>query len=119
MKYLTKTSNGFYKIRIRVPYNLQPYFRRTEINKSLNTKIYKIAKVKAKNVISSFENIVLTYELNINDEKLIETKANLFVNNFLKQKHTKKTYLGYMTYNEAMKNLTLEIKKTCKPQLFK
>jgi hypothetical protein len=24
-----------------------------------------------------------------------------------------------MTYNEAMKNLTLEIKKTCKPQLFK
>lgn len=110
MKHLTKTPNGFYKIRIRVPYNLQPYFRRIEINKSLNTKIYKVAKVKAKNIISSFDNILLTYELNAKDKKLIESKANQFIKETLQQKHTKKIDLTYMTYKEAMKNFNIYYK---------
>lgn len=107
MRYLTKTSNGFYKIRIRIPYNLQPYFRRIEINKSLNTKTYKVAKVKAKNLISSFENILLTYELNKHDGKLMESKVNHFVKNLLQQAHTKKIDLTYITYKEAMKNFNI------------
>ena len=44
MKYLTKTSNDYYKLRIRIPKALQVHFRRNEINKNLNTSNYNLAK---------------------------------------------------------------------------
>ena len=41
MKYLTKISNDYYKLRIRIPKALEIHFR---INKSLNTSNYNLAK---------------------------------------------------------------------------
>ena len=47
MKYLTKTSNDYYKLRIRIPKALQVHFRRNEINKSLNTTNFAFCKEKS------------------------------------------------------------------------
>ena len=44
MKYLTKASNDYYKLRIIIPKALQVHFRRNKINKNLNTSNYNLAK---------------------------------------------------------------------------
>ena len=72
MKYLTKTSNDYYKLRIRIPKALQIHFRRNEINKSLNTTNFALAKKQALTILSDYQKIYLMYQLKLNDENYIE-----------------------------------------------
>lgn len=44
---ITQTKTGFYKVRFRVNPKLVPFFNRTEINKTLDTKNYAVANAKA------------------------------------------------------------------------
>ncbi len=42
-----QTQSGNYKVRFRVNPKLVPYFKRKEINKSLDTQVYTVANAKA------------------------------------------------------------------------
>ena len=76
MKYLTKTSNDYYKLRIRIPKALQVHFRRNEINKSLNTTNFAFAKKQALSILNDYQKICLMYQLKLNDENYIERFLN-------------------------------------------
>ncbi|MDD3054606.1 MAG: hypothetical protein PHE16_01880 [Aliarcobacter sp.] len=72
MKYLTKTSNNYYKLRIRIPKALQVHFRRNEINKSLNTTNFAFVKKKALSILSDYQKICLLYQLKLNDKSTLK-----------------------------------------------
>jgi integrase len=62
-KYLFKNRLGIYKIRIRIPKNLQEYFNRYEISKSLGTRCPKEAQVLSDTIVSRFNEIKRAYKL--------------------------------------------------------
>ena len=72
MKYLTKTSNNYYKLRIRIPKALQVHFRRNEINKSLNTTNFAFAKKQALSILNDYQKICLMYQLKLNDKSTLK-----------------------------------------------
>ena len=97
MKYLTKTSNDYYKLRIRIPKALQVHFRRNEINKSLNTTNFAFAKKKALSILNDYQKICLMYQLKLNDENYIEKHIKDFSIKYLDSnynEYTNKTLIG-------------------------
>ncbi len=60
--YLLKNSYKIYKIRIRIPKRLQPFFNKTEINKSLHTKNYKDAIINSESIIRAYRKVELLHD---------------------------------------------------------
>ena len=55
---ITQTKSGFYKVRFRVNPKLVPFFNRTEINKTLDTKVYAVANAKADIIHHKYKEIL-------------------------------------------------------------
>lgn len=102
MQYLTKINDNF-KIRIRIPKNLKPYFRKSEINKSLNTNDFSLAKKKALNIINEYNNIKLIFELNIDNNIYIENKVKEFSKRYLLIEYNENIDKDMMTHERAFK----------------
>ncbi len=77
---LVKTTNNYYKIRLRVYYKLVPYFKRNEINKSLRTKKLTEAKMKATNNISVIFNRVDVCKVSVFSRELLQVFLNIMKN---------------------------------------
>ena len=101
MKYLTKTSNDYYKLRIRIPKALQVHFRRNEINKSLNTTNFALAKKQALTILSDYQKICLMYQLKLNDENYIEKYIKDFSINHLESNYNEYTNKALITHEIA------------------
>lgn len=101
MKYLTKTSNDYYKLRIRIPKALQVHFRRNEINKSLNTTNFAFAKKKALTILSDYQKICLMYQLKLNDENYIEKYIKDFSINHLDLNYNEYTNKALISHEIA------------------
>ena len=100
MQYLTKI-NGNFKIRIRIPKNLKPYFRKSEINKTLNTNDLSLAKKKALNIINEYNNIKLIFELNLDNNTYIENKVKEFSKKYLLIEYNENIDKNMMTHEKA------------------
>lgn len=111
MKYLTKTSNGYYKLRIRIPKALQIHFRKNEINKSLNTINYNLAKKKALSILNDYEKINLMYELNLNDKNSIETQIKEFSKNHLNISYNEYINKDLITHKTAFEKFKIYYEK--------
>lgn len=107
MKYLTKTSNDYYKLRIRIPKALQVHFRRNEINKSLNTTNFAFAKKKALTILSNYQKICLMYQLKLNDENYIEKHIKDFSINHLNSNYNEYTNKTLITHEIAFDKFKL------------
>lgn len=119
MKYLTKTSNNYYKLRIRIPKALQIHFRKSEINKSLNTTNYNLAKRKALAILNDYQKIYLIYELKLNDKNYIEKQIKEFSSNYLNSAYTEYCNKDLITHRIAFNKFQsyyqeLEINETKK-----
>lgn len=69
--HIFKSKYGIFKIRLRVSSELQPFFNRKEINKSLETKDYQEAINKAGYIISQYKQLLqLKENAMISDEQL-------------------------------------------------
>lgn len=101
MKYLTKTSNDYYKLRIRIPKALQVHFRRNEINKSLNTTNFAFAKKQALTILNDYQKICLMYQLKLNDENYIEKYIKDFSRNHLNSNYNEYTNKTLITHEIA------------------
>jgi integrase len=101
MKYLTKTSNDYYKLRIRIPKALQVHFRRNEINKSLNTTNFAFAKKQALSILNDYQKICLMYQLKLNDENYIEKYIKDFSINHLNSNYNEYTNKTLITHKIA------------------
>lgn len=111
MKYLTKTSNGYYKLRIRIPKALQIHFRKNEINKSLNTTNYNLAKKKALSILNDYEKINLMYELNLNDKNSIETQIKEFSKNHFNISYNEYINKDLITHKTAFEKFKIYYEK--------
>ena len=107
MKYLTKTSNDYYKLRIRIPKALQVHFRRNEINKSLNTTNFAFAKKQALTILSDYQKICLMYQLKLNDENYIEKHIKDFSINHLDSNYNEYTNKTLITHEIAFDKFKL------------
>ena len=107
MKYLTKTSNDYYKLRIRIPKALQVHFRRNEINKSLNTTNFAFAKKQALSILNDYQKICLMYQLKLNDENYIEKHIKDFSINHLDSNYNEYTNKTLITHEIAFDKFKL------------
>ena len=80
---ITKTKSGKYKVRFRVNPSLFLYFKRREINKSLDTEVYAVANAKADIIRSKY--IELLKVSRILEEKQIQELVNKFIIDTLEQ----------------------------------
>lgn len=80
---LVKTSNKYYKLRLRVYYKLVPYFKRNEINKSLKTKKLTEARMKASEILNEYFTIKLYSDLKKTTEEQLKKLSNDFILNTL------------------------------------
>lgn len=110
MQYLTKI-NGNFKIRIRIPKNLKPYFRKSEINKTLNTNDLSLAKKKALNIINEYNNIKLIFELKIDNNSYIENKVKEFSKKYLFIEYNENIDKNMITHEEAFQKFKLYYKE--------
>ncbi len=111
MKYLTKTSNGYYKLRIRIPKTLQIHFRKNEINKSLNTTNYNLAKKKALSILNDYQKINLMYGLNLNDKNSIEMQIKEFSKNHFNTSYNEYINKDLITHKIAFEKFKIYYEK--------
>ncbi len=107
MKHLTKTSNNYYKLRIRIPKALQVHFRKNEINKSLNTTNFAFAKKQALTIINDYQKICLMYQLKLNDENYIEKYIKDFSINHLESNYNEYINKALITHEIAFEKFKL------------
>jgi integrase len=81
LKYLTLNSYGIYKVRICLPVLLQTYFKRKEINKSLETKSRYIAKVRSQKMILDYFRLLTTIKMGL----LSQNQLKGLVHNYTKE----------------------------------
>lgn len=80
---LTINKNGYYVIRFKIKYELRYYFNRVAINKSLSTKDYKEAKLKADLIYYEYTNIVKV--INVLTSEQIQNLVNKYIQEQLQQ----------------------------------
>ncbi|WP_066165204.1 DUF6538 domain-containing protein [Aliarcobacter cryaerophilus] len=80
---LVKKPNKYYKIRLRVYYKLVPYFKRSEINKSLKTKKLTEAKMKATEILNEYFTIKLYSDLKKTTKEQLKELSDDFIFNTL------------------------------------
>jgi len=107
MKYLTKTSSNTYKIRFRVAKTLQVHFRKNEINKSLNTTNYILAKKKANLILSAYQKIQLIADLKLDDIDYIESQIKDFSIKYLNVDFNESINKNLITHEMAFKEFKL------------
>ena len=86
---------GVYKVRICIHQKLQPFFKRKEINKSLYTKSYKVAKTRSAIIISKYSDILEV--VNLLDDKQIQSLVDKYIKDTLDQDLKDRREYGYGT----------------------
>ncbi len=76
MVHLVKNTYNIYRVRLRVSSELQPYFCKKEINKSLE---YKEAIFLSQNIINEYKKINLGATLGLYTEEQTESLVNKFL----------------------------------------
>jgi len=85
MRYLARSSNGYYSFRIRIPNAYRIYFNQTEIVKALKTKSYNEARKLCKLITAETLKLLQTLRLGIFDK----AQEKLLVEQYLSKVLTK------------------------------
>jgi len=95
--YIFKSKHNVFKIRFRVSNDLQSFFNRKEINKSLETKNYQEAINRANNIISKYKQLLqLRENIMITDEQL-QKLVDKYIIETLEQDKLDRATTGYGT----------------------
>lgn len=97
MNCITTNRHGVYKVRIRIKQELQGFFNRKEINKSLETKSYQEAVKKGGVIISQYTQILTTQRANMLTDEQIQEIVNDYITNTLKQDKLDRAVSGFGT----------------------
>jgi integrase len=97
MKGLVVNKYGVYKLRIRVSVSAIKYFKKKEINKSLETKDKAIAISKATSCYYEYKNIIRIIKMNALTEEQIQELVNKFIKETLQQDKIDRAINGYGT----------------------
>lgn len=82
---LVKMTNGFYKVRFRIPENLSPFMdNRQEVSKSLYTKQLRTAKAKAGVLLSKYKEIVEYSRFSIADNNALAELCKCYLKDTLR-----------------------------------
>ena len=82
-KRLTINKSGYYVLRFKIKQELRYYFKRTAINKSLTTKDYQEAKLKADVIYYEYTNILKV--VNVLTSEQIQELVNKYILEQLEQ----------------------------------
>lgn len=99
---------GIYKIRFRVHQNLQRYFNKKEINKSLDTRDISEAKAKANIIRRKYEEILKVCQ--VLEKQYIQELVNKYITEILEQDLIDRAWCGQGTvfcsidYNDHHRN---------------
>lgn len=94
---LTQNKYNVYRFRVKLPLNIQRYFHRTEINKSLNTKDAKIAQSKAMFLYDNYQKLLRLIEMSVLTEEQIQELVDTYVTQSLEQDKLDRATKGWGT----------------------
>lgn len=82
---LIRNRSGIYKFRTRIPQIAVKFFKRKEINKTLETKNCKLAEIKATLYYNEFKRIIKVIKLDMLQDTQIEALVNTYIIETLEQ----------------------------------
>jgi integrase len=94
---LSQNKYDVYRFRVKLPSNIQRYFHRTEINKSLNTKDAKIAQSKAMFLYDNYQKLLRLIEMSVLTEEQIQELVDTYVTQSLEQDKLDRATKGWGT----------------------
>lgn len=94
---LSQNKYDVYRFRVKLPLNIQRYFHRTEINKSLNTKDAKIAQSKAMFLYDNYQKLLRLIEMSVLTEEQIQELVDTYVTQSLEQDKLDRATKGWGT----------------------
>jgi len=80
---LSINKNGYYSLRFRVHQVLTPYFKKQAINKSLNTRSKKLAKLKATKLYYNYQQLLSTVSIITSEQT--QALTDTFISTHLEQ----------------------------------
>ena len=105
MKYLSKTSYGYYSFRIRIPEAFRKYFNQTEIIKALKTKSFREARKLCTLLTAETLKLLQTLKLGV----FSEAQEILLVNQYLSKVLKKNPQVTVTNSKEIKESATIEI----------